>query len=207
MAPAKKTSDAPKRLELRTLEELVIDVDVVGVTPLIPHRWSEKAKRMMAEKQATGMRGKKEPKDQAAIDRERHDSCYWLEDGRPGMPAVAFKAAMVNGCRFFEGVTMTLAKTLFYVEGEGLDMLVPIEGTAIPRQDTPRNADGTADLRYRFMFDPWSAQIRIHFYPAVISPESVLALLDAGGKGGIGDWRPSSPKSSTGTYGQFRVLT
>lgn len=202
-------------IELRRLEEGVVTATIEGITPVIPHRWSEKAIRMMAEKQAgQSMKGKlREPKDP---EQEAHDSCYWIdvedEGGcgivtKAGIPATAFKAAMVGACRFFDGLTMTQAKLLFYVEGIGKDQLVPIEGKGEMRTDTPRNATGVADLRYRYAFFPWSARLNVRFLPSVITHDSVLALLDAGGKGGVGDWRPSAPKSATGTFGQFRVIT
>jgi len=196
-------------IELRRLEEGVVVASIEGITPVIPHRWSEKAIRMMAEKQGGGgVKQKREPKDP---EQEAHDSCYWMPgpDGEdiPGLPATAFKASMVGACRFFEGLTMTSAKLLFYVEGTGKDQLVSIKGDYEMRTDTPRNATGVADLRYRYAFFPWSAELRIKFLPSVITHNSVLALLDAGGRGGVGDWRPSAPKSATGTFGQFRVIT
>lgn len=202
--PAKQATSEP--VEIRRLEEAILEIPIVGVTPVIPHRWSEKARRMMAEKQANpGVRAKREPKDAAAIAQERHDSCYWLEDGRPGMPSTAFKAATVAACRFYDGVQMVRLKTMVYVEGEGYDQLVPIDGRLVERVDTPRNSDGGADLRYRYMIDDWSATLVVHFYPSLINASSVISLVDAGGKGGVGDWRPSSPKSSTGVYGQYQV--
>ena len=35
----------------------------------------------------------------------------------------------------------------------------------------------------------------------------MVAFLDAGGRLGVGDWRPNSPKSKTGVYGQWKVIT
>lgn len=217
-AKAKSTEDEftqPKIIQLRRIEDMVLTADIEGVTPVIPHRWSEKSLRMMRDKQMSATsapRARKEPKNP---EEEAHDSCYWLDvkddDGnvstKGAVPATAFKAAMVGACRFYEGITMTQAKLLFYVEGEGPDQLVPVDGDPVMREDTPRNSGGTADLRYRMQFWPWSARLRIHFLPSMIGPDSVYALLDAAGKGGVGDWRPSSPKSATGTYGQFRLVT
>jgi hypothetical protein len=214
---AKSTEDdftQPKIVQLRRIEDMVLVANIEGVTPVIPHRWSEKALRMMRDKQtSTGAsaRTRKEPKNP---EQEAQDSCYWLDvkndDGevitKGAVPATAFKAAMVGACRFYEGITMTQAKLLFYVEGEGPDQLVALDGEPVMREDTPRNSGGVADLRYRMMFSPWAAQLRIHFLPSIIGPDSVMALLDAAGKGGVGDWRPSSPKSATGTFGQFRVM-
>jgi hypothetical protein len=208
-------AQAPKVIRLRRIEDMVLVTRIEGKTPLIPHRWSEKAIRMMAEKQqqetTTSAKPQREPKNP---EQEAHDSCYWLDvtdDGgntvtKGAMPATAFKASMVGACRFYGGITMVQAKQLFYVEGSGADQLVPIDGEPVMRQDTPRNATGVADLRYRMMFYPWSATLRVRYIPTMIDPDSVLALLDAGGKGGVGDWRPSSPKSSTGTFGQFSVM-
>ena len=205
----------PKIIQLRRIEDMVLTAEIVGTTPVIPHRWSEKSLRMMRDKQMSATsapRARKEPKNP---EEEARDSCYWLDvkddDGnistKGAVPATAFKAAMVGACRFYEGITMTQAKLLFYVEGEGPDQLVPIEGEPVQREDTPRNSGGTADLRYRMQFWPWSARLRIHFLPSMIGPDSVYALLVAAGMGGVGDWRPSSPKSATGTYGQFRLVT
>ena len=217
-AKPKSTDDEftqPKIIQLRRIEDMVLQADIEGVTPVIPHRWSEKSLRMMRDKQMSASstpRARKEPKNP---EEEAHDSCYWLDvkgdDGtvstKGAVPATAFKAAMVGACRFYEGITMTQAKLLFYVEGEGPDQLVPINGDPVMREDTPRNSGGTADLRYRMQFWPWSARLHIHFLPSMIGPDSVYALLDAAGKGGVGDWRPSSPKSATGTFGQFRLVT
>jgi hypothetical protein len=211
--PPKRTDDgtvAP--IQLRRLEQAEATFDVRGLTPLIPHRWSEKAKRMMREKQTSpgGVRARKEAKDP---DQDAMDSCYWLpplegsENARPGMPATAFKAAMVGACRLFEGISMTQAKSLFYVVGEGDEQLVPIEGEARVREDTPRNQTGVADLRYRMQFYPWSTTLVVRFTKVAIDADSIAALLDAGGRGGVGDWRPSSPKSHTGTFGQFEVVS
>ena len=199
---------AEKAIQLRRIDQAVVLVNIEGTTPVIPHRWSEKAIRMMAEKQAqTGVKQKRDAKDP---EQEAEDSCYWVETpaGRKAaLPATSFKAAMVGACRFFDGLTMTTAKLLFYVEGDGPEQLVPIDGDGIMRTDTPRNATGVADLRYRYSFHPWSAQLRIRFLPSVITQDSVLTLLDGAGYGGVGDWRPSAPKSATGTFGQFRVVT
>ena len=62
---------------------------------------------------------------------------------------------------------------------------------------------GTADLRYRAEYFPWSADVYVNFVPSLLSPDSVLALVDAAGLGGIGEWRPS--KAKTGIFGTFRV--
>jgi hypothetical protein len=75
------------------------------------------------------------------------------------------------------------------------------------REDMPRNSGRgqNNDLRYRYSFFPWSAILTVEFIPVLIDIESVVNLIDAGGNGGVGDWRPSAPKSMTGTFGRYQV--
>jgi hypothetical protein len=202
-APAEAPAEAAV-VRLKRLQDATITVDIQGLTPLIPHKWAEKSLEMMRQKQfGNTVRPARVPKNP---EEEAHAATYWLDDGRPGMPAVAFKAAMVGACRNFEGLPMTQAKTLFFVEGEGVEQLVPVEGPLSMREDTPRNANGTVDLRYRNAIFPWRASIRVRFLASRIDATSVIALLDAAGRGGVGDWRPAAPKSNTGSYGQWRVV-
>lgn len=190
-------------LVLKRIERRTVEVPIAGVSPLIPHKWSEKALRMMREAQSGNKaRAKKDPK----IPKEEAEaSLYRLTDGSPGMPATAFKASMVSAARMFEGVTMASLKSAIFVEGEGDDQLVRIFGDMTLREDTPRNANGVADLRYRYAFFPWSASLTVTFLPTFLDDASVFALVDAAGNGGVGDWRPSAPRSQTGTFGRFAV--
>ena len=188
---------------LRPLSDDVLHVPIVGLSPVIPHRWSEKSKAMMPghpdAQQVKVKKGVRKPEEEA-------DSClYRLPDGRLGMPATAFKAAIIGACRFFDKPSMVEAKQLIFVVGEGPEQLVPIEGEPVLREDTPRNSNGSADLRYRYALRNWKATLVIRFIASSISASSVVTLVDAAGRGGVGDWRPSSPKSSTGTFGTWRV--
>ena len=180
-----------------------------GETPVIPHKWSAKAKRLMpgyVDPVTEQAPDKLTKKGDRTPQQEAEDCVYRLADGRPGLPATAFKAAMVGACRFFDKPSMTEAKLLFFVEGEGPEQLVPIEGEPHMREDMPRNANGVADLRYRTAFWPWSATLTVRYVSSSISAASVAALIDAAGRVGVGDWRPGSPKSGTGTFGQFRIV-
>ncbi len=203
MAKAKAT-DATT-ITLSRLDDAIIEVPIVGLTAVIPHRWSEKSRRMMPghpdSDTVKRAKDKRKPKEEA-------DACLYLLDGELAMPATAFKAAIVGACRFFDKPSMVEAKQLIFVEGKGSDQLVPIDGEKEgPHEDLPRNSDmnRTPDLRYRYYIQNWSAVLRIRYTPARISGEAVVALADAAGRGGIGEWRPSAPKSYTGTFGTWRV--
>ncbi len=72
------------------------------------------------------------------------------------------------------------------------------------REDTVRVGMGKADLRFRGMFEKWSAELTITYVPSLLSSGSIVTLIDAGGTGGIGEWRPS--KAKTGSFGTYEVV-
>lgn len=190
-------------VRLEPIHQSTYEIPVRGLSPLIMHAFGEKAKQMMRDKQAGKKSRKKlDPKDPV---QEAEAATYRLPDGRPGMPAAGFKAAIVGASRLYDGLTLVETKQLIFVEGEGPDQLVAIEGDSYIREDTPRIGMGTTDLRYRPCFPEWSAVLAVTFIPARIDLESVVSLVNAGGMGGVGEWRPSAPKSLTGTFGRFEV--
>lgn len=206
---ATKTSTASADVHLERLERRVYECDIVGVTPLIVNRWSEKARAMMLEAQQSNTRkkSKKEPKDPVA---NFEASKYKLKDGSDAFPATAFKAAIVHAGRLFDGITQVALKQTVLVLGDGTDArgdeLVKISfDECLMREDTPRNASGVADLRYRAQYNGWSAHLRVQVIEGILTADSVAALVDAAGVGGVGEWRPTAPKSATGTYGTFEL--
>lgn len=199
-----------KEIRLERIERKIVEIPITGISPLIPHNWSEKAKRLMRTAQgiavdgasSPGVKAKRDPKNPLE---EAEASLYRLDDGRPGMPAVAFKAALVGAARDFTDLTLVVLKQSVFVHGDGVEQLVPIDCEMTLREDMPRNANGNADLRYRYALWPWRAALQVEFKATMLDESSIVALVDAAGDGGIGDWRPSAPKSSTGMYGRFHV--
>ncbi len=195
--------DAPT-IQIKRLERVITEIPIRGTAPLIVNRWSEKAKAMMLEAQQTIARPKKTPKDPVA---NFEASKYRMDDGKDGFPATAFKAAIVHSGRLFDGITQVQLKQTVVVIGQGSEQLVPINyAKCIMREDTPRNASGVADLRYRAQYDDWSATLLVRTIAGQFDTDSLFALVDAAGIGGVGEWRPTSPKSATGTYGTFEVV-
>jgi hypothetical protein len=189
---------------IKRLERKIYEIPIIGTSPLIVNRWSEKAKAMMLEAQQTTARAKKTPKDPVA---NFNASRYVLDENRDGFPATGFKASIVHAARLFDGITQVSIKQTILVVGEGVDQLVHIDhGNMRMREDTPRNASGVADLRYRAEYWPWSALLHVRTIAGQFDLESLFALVDAAGIGGVGEWRPTSPKSATGTYGTFEVV-
>jgi len=201
---AKKTETA----ELQKLDVKNINIKIKGLSPLIMHRWDEKAKREMLDKQMkkTVKRAAKDPEAQFEA------SVYKLEDGRLGFPADAFKASMVRGADLLGGkdvgMAMVRMRMAFFVHGEysGIDDrdLVPIEGTLSMREDMVRLNGKSADIRYRGQVQEWKATVRISYNASIVSFDQLVNMLNAAGYGvGVGEWRPQK----NGMFGRFEVIT
>lgn len=195
------------RIELPALAIETVPIKVIGDSPLISHAWSKKAQEAMLAKQtmrATAGRAAKDPWQDFC------ESLYWLdgmpeaptpndvENGRFGFPSIAFKSAAVTACTSLSSITKIAARQAFHIDGE----FVEITGVPAMRQDMARVGMGTADLRFRGEFDPWSATFLVKFNANVLSAEQVFNLFQTAGFAvGIGDWRPERD----GPFGRFRL--
>ena len=186
-------------VEIDNIGAETIRVPILGTTPLIVHRFSEKAKRQMLD----NMQGRKSPKESKNPEAEYEAAFYRLKDGRYGFPAIAFKMASVGGARFYSQVTMTGLKQFMFFRGEvGEDgqQLVAIEGEPHMREDVVRVNRGGSDLRYRPEFAEWSASLIVTYITSALTRNSVVSLINAGGMGvGVGEWRPEK-SGDFGTY-------
>lgn len=183
-------------IELPPIQIQTVHLMLVGDSPLIVHAWSEKAKKMMLDKQMKKATKAKEAKDPEAD----YEACFYrTESGGYGFPAIGVKAAMINACRF-ANMKMTEARGAFHIDAEMLDVI----GEPRPREDMVRVGMGTADIRYRPEFVEWRIPVKVKFNSAVISAEQIANLLNIAGFGvGIGEWRPER----NGQYGRFHVGT
>lgn len=198
----KGTPMTDSTIQLKRLDRDTARINIKGTAPLICHRWDQKSKQMMLDKQQ-GKRVAKEAKDP---EQQYLSSLYPLPDGDGyGFPSVGFKAATVDAARFYQGVKMTELRRAMFFTGEGDEQLVRINGAPVMREDTVRVGMGTADLRYRGMFTDWTATLSIVYLPAMLSLDTLVALVDAGGMSGVGEWRPG--KSSSGSYGTYEVIS
>jgi hypothetical protein len=188
-------------IEINKIGTETLIVPIVGVSPLIVHKFSEKAKRQMLD----AMQGRKTPKQPKDPQAEYEAAAYRLDDGGYGFPSIAFKASAVSAARFFDkSVTMvSLRQTLFFggemskTEGQ---LMVRIEGEPVMREDVVRVGNGGTDLRYRPMFSEWKTELEVTYVKSMLTRESVLSLIEAGGLGvGVGEWRPEK-RGDMGTF-------
>ena len=182
----------------------LVSIKLEGLSPLVVHRWSEKALGMMTAKQAGAPKTRK--RDARDPEAEFEAASYKLDDGNYGFPAGAFKLAAVSSCRLIDGITMTAARGLFVCPQEFVTLTnpAPEKGKPWPVMDTRpvRVGMGAADIRYRPMFWPWTCELHVRFVAGATSAEQIGYLLMLAGEAvGVGEMRPEKG----GNYGRFRI--
>lgn len=195
-------------------------IKIVGDSPILIHKFSEKAKSEILNKQMKKAKEQKGPKQPFA---EFMNNLYWitpmpningkteeemaklfeqaLKDGaRFGFPSVGVKQAAISAA--FRGGLAKNKVSLqgaFHIEGE----LIEIKGDLNIREDYCKIPMAGADVVYRGEFQTgWISEFNIMFDENVISLEQVIQMINLGGFSvGLGDWRVERG----GNFGMFHV--
>jgi len=210
----KKTE--PQVIEVPKINLKPATIRIEGTSPLVVHKFSEKAKKQMLDKQMkTAKTAAKEAKNPVE---DFMGALYWLtempsefteeafykavKDGaRFGFPTTGVKAAIVSAAYRSELVKnkVSLYGT-FHIAGE----FIEIKGvTPVMREDTVRLQTGVADIRFRPEFPVgWYADIDIVYNAALLSLEQLVSFVTLGGFAvGIGENRVEKG----GNWGSFKV--
>jgi hypothetical protein len=199
---------------VRPLNEITAQFRIRGNAPYCQNKFSGKAKQLMIETQEAGSQNKKGKKREAKdFDSLYEGAKHTTADGWHGIPAPAFRCALIDSCRT-AGFTMTMAKMTVFVKADGFDVedgtpLVRITKGEPKRVDSPvRNASGVADIRSRPVWDPgWEAVVTVKFDGDAFTLSDVTNLLvRAGTQNGIGEGRPNSKASAGIGWGTFDVV-
>jgi hypothetical protein len=193
--------NAKKSVEVLEFSIREVVVPIVGISPLVVHKWSVKAMREIADKQAGKAKNKKHD---IRIPEEDYEMAKHVSpQGWEGFPAAGFKAAMIRGAKMI-GMVMKDTQTAFFVKADDEEtQLIKINGTPRMRTDMVRVGMGSADIRYRPEYPEWSANLTIEFNSGVVSLDQIYQLVKAAGYGcGIGEMRPEKGKFN---FGRFKL--
>jgi len=201
----------PEKVQISRPKLQTATIEIIGIAPYVQHAFSEKQRKQMEQTQRAGSQSRtrrtRDPKDfEAVYEAAKHKS----KEGWCGIPAPAFRNAMISACRLV-GYKMTFAKLSVFVEADGIDAidgtpLIKIKGEPRIHEMAARNSSGVADVRWRPMWEEWSASIRVTWDLDQFSATDVVNLmLRAGLQVGIGEGRPDSPKSNGLGWGRFRL--
>lgn len=207
-------------IEIKPINIVTTTVRIAGDTPLIMHRWSEKAKRMILEKQMK--KTKSSAKEAKNPIEDFIESVYWM-DGKPseyteeafeeacrngarfGFPVTAIKQATISSA-YRNGITKDMAslRGAFFIAGEGSELLAEVKGcTPTMREDMVRVGMGVADIRFRGEFANWYMDLQVSYNAnGAYTLDQIINLINVGGFScGIGEWRPEKD----GNYGMYHV--
>lgn len=202
--PTEIPDEAPKskgiKIVIRPIHVVRTTIEIVGVTPLIMHAWSQKAIDMIAAKQG----GQKTNKRQAKVPEDEFNLArYRIDEDTDGIPATALKSCAVEAGVAL-GVFKTHLRKAFFVAPDGGE-LVPIicPGGPVLRRDMVRVGMGTADVRYRPEYRNWRCKFEVEYQPDLISADDLFNLYEnAGYSIGLGEWRA---EKNGNRYGKFRI--
>lgn len=213
------------------IEVARVPITIVGDTPLIVHRWSEKAKKQILDTQmkATKTKGKaiRDPFDDFA------QALYWITDkpddgsgsgeGLGKITEEMFEEAVKNGAKFgFPTNSIKMAgnaaayrlgwvknqmqlRGSYFLRSE-YGELAEIKGDVpVIREDNVVVGMGSADLRYRPEFRNWHMDLILEYNAnGDMTLEQILNCINAGGYAcGIGEWRPERD----GDFGRYHLAT
>lgn len=192
----------------------VVKFRIRGTAPYVQNKFSQKAREQMKQQQEAGSTARSKHKREAKNFQEMYDQAlHKSHEGWFGIPAPAFRNAMVSACRTV-GFKMTLAKLSIFIEADGFDYddqtpLIKIaKGEPEYFESLVRLPSGPTDIHARVMWRPgWEAILRVRFDADQFTFEDIANLLmRVGIQVGIGEGRPDS-KTSTGMgWGTFEVI-
>lgn len=208
MATAKTTSVA---VTIKPANIETAQFQIRGTAPLVQARFSEKAKQLMMAKMAAGSTANKSrAKPARDFDEDMRNAMHISEEGWQGIPAGAFRNAMISACRLV-GFKMTLAKLSVFVVADGFDKvdgvpLIRFEGEPERHEMAARvGIDGT-DIRIRPMWRKWSAVVQVRYDADQFTMQDVTNLMQrVGMQVGIGEGRPDSRSSAGLGWGTFEL--
>lgn len=175
-----------------------LPIRVVGDTPLLMHRWTQKAILQMVGK----MVGQDQPRTSKDMTEEYEASWYRNEKGELAMPCRILKASIMNGAIMTQGVTSKAElKRGLRVLGYTAPIRIKRGGEMRMDQRIAKN-NGSPDMRSRALIPAGYHFDVVLQFATDLTPDKVTAALEGAGSSiGLCDWRPEKG----GDYGTFSV--
>jgi hypothetical protein len=199
---------APKkneRIEIQEIHMNEVRFNVLGETPFIMHRFSQKAWRELLMPSASANRAELEQRLKHDPFAEYRGAFYRNRDPEsPTMfhcPNGMFHAALSSAALDIPGAAKAKIERLTRV----VDVNIELYGIPQIFCAMVRNSDinHTPDVRTRPIFPEWGCCITVRYMKNTLSERTVANLISAGGKiVGIGDWRPQKG----GPYGCYEIV-
>lgn len=186
---------------VKAIQAKRITVRIVGTSPIIANKWSEKAKQMMAKK---GSGDKTSNRDARDTDAEFKAAMHLTSDGKHGVPVMAIKTCIINAAHKDLGIEKTLVRKALFVGVSDPSGVIPFDKHSKPwmREDPMRIGRGSVMLRYRPQYDTWSLIVTFEIDSSLLTIENLLNLITRAGFGvGLLEGRPEKGRD----FGRFKL--
>lgn len=213
---AKKTEPTSLSEQLSEAAKMTdFAVWVVGLSPLICHAWSQKAKLEMLQTQVGST---KDGRKKRNPEKDFQDSLYPMDKKRTifGFPAMGFKNAILTAAHKDKGVPKTSVQGGLWLDADIVRQMPALAGAIcdVPlnriygsepemREDMVRigGRTKTATLAYRAQFSRWAVHLTGSYRDSLLDASALITLLsEAGMSAGVGEWR----NDKSGFFGRFR---
>lgn len=186
---------------------------IYGQSPYVQHKFSAKAKNQMLQAQMSTKGTSRKAKEPRDLDADYEGAIHRTASGEYGIPAPAFRSALISACRV-AGLVMTKAKLSIFCQADDLDVddgtpLVLLQGGEPERHMMHvRLESGVASIAVRPMWREWEADVKLKWDADQFSEQDVANLLErAGQQVGIGEGRHDSKKSNGMGWGMFSLTS
>jgi hypothetical protein len=204
---ARKKAEGSGEITIMEVQRGILDVCILGTSPLIMHCMSEKAGHELLLPAGPKTRADKQSNLKHNPLEEFRASPYFTDDNRePTLLALLpsmFKRAMGTAALDMAGANKSQIGRLVYVPGEKL----PVWGVPRVFMSIVRNSDinHTPDVRTRAILPEWACRVTLQYTTPILRQQSIVNLLAAAGfQSGVGDWRQ---EKGSGSYGSFKMVS
>jgi hypothetical protein len=193
-------------IEVQEISTNRVEFCILGKTPIILNRMSEKAKHELLMPKGRKTTAQKATSIKHNPLEEFCSAPYILDadaETHIGILATSFKNCIRGAGVDIPGSSKAQLGRLLWVEGTKAALY------GIPKlfMSITRSADmnRTPDVRTRAIMGEWAVRLTVSFVTPQLSAKTVGNLLAAAGLiQGVGDWRP---EKGSGNYGQFELVS
>lgn len=202
MAPKKKSPGEIEAIDIKAIEREVLDLCLVGVTPLVFNSMSAKALHdLLFPPNKTKAERKTTMKHDPLA--EYQNSIHHLPEGPTllAFPTSGFKKAMMTTALDVPGATKTGIARQVRVHS----YMTPIYGLPKLYMTGVRNKDmdKTPDVRTRAVVAEWVCKLQISYVKGLLNSTTLTNLVNGAGQlVGVGDFRQ---EKGAGDFGLFEV--
>lgn len=201
------TTSAASTIDVIEVQRGVVTFHIIGETPLIMNRMSEKAKQQLLLPRGRMNEAEKATTQKHDMPSEFADSAYTMADPSApthlGIPPKFFKLAMCKASLDLPGTKKTSLERLLWAASEEAPVYgTPKIFTAMVKQ---AGISGAPDARTRLILPEWAYQFTVSYIMPLVKPQTVSRLLAMAGMTiGVGDWRQ---EKGSADFGRFRIVS